>query len=189
MPRCRSQYVFDTRPLTNNRPYFAAYIKALEIPHFLGQLDAVSDEWGYLLLWATLLIAVIFGFFLMMIPVVAGWRTIFSRQPGKIGIFIYFFCLGTGYIVVEVGLIGKFFVALSNPTISATVLITSMLFFSGLGSLVSSRFMSIRLPEGSCRGSLLGIGALVALARSCSIRSSAPSANGPMVCASRPASC
>ena len=137
----QKKYVFDTRPLTNNRPYFAAYIKALEIPHFLGQLDAVSDEWGYLLLWATLLIAVIFGFLLMMIPVIAGWRTIFSRQPGKIGLFIYFFCLGTGYIVVEVGLIGKFFVALSNPTISATVLITSMLFFSGLGSLVSSRYV------------------------------------------------
>ncbi|MEQ8695493.1 MAG: hypothetical protein RLT05_02915, partial [Bauldia litoralis] len=45
------QYVFDTRPLTNNRPYFAAYIKAPEIPNFLDQLDAVSDEWGYLLLW------------------------------------------------------------------------------------------------------------------------------------------
>ena len=60
----------------------------------------------------------------MMIPVIAGWRTIFSRQPGKIGIFVYFFCLGTGYIVIEVGLIGKFLVALSNPTISATVLIT-----------------------------------------------------------------
>ena len=155
------QYVFDTRPLTDNRPYFAAYIKAPEIPHFLDQLEAVSDEWGYLLLWATLIIAAIFGFFLMMIPVIAGWRTIFSRQPGKIGIFVYFFCLGTGYITIEVGLIGKFLVALSNPTISATVLITSMLFFSGLGSLFSARFIS------DCRRVMprifLGIGALVAL--------------------------
>ena len=154
-------YVFDTRPLTDNRPYFAAYIKAPEIPHFLDQLEAVSDEWGYLLLWATLIIAAIFGFFLMMIPVIAGWRTIFSRQPGKIGIFVYFFCLGTGYIVIEVGLIGKFLVALSNPTISATVLITSMLFFSGLGSLASARFVA------DCRRVMprifLGIGVLVAV--------------------------
>ena len=153
-------YVFDTRPLTDNRPYFAAYIKPFEIPHFLDQLEAVSDEWGYLLLWATLIIAAIFGFFLMMIPVAAGWRTIFSRQPGKIGIFVYFFCLGTGYITIEVGLIGKFLVALSNPTISATVLITSMLFFSGLGSLASARYVA------DCRRIMprifLGIGALVA---------------------------
>ncbi len=157
----RENYVFDTRPLTDNRPYFAAYIKPLEIPHFLDQLEAVSDEWGYLLLWATLVIATIFGFFLMMIPVAAGWRTIFSRQPGKIGIFVYFFCLGAGYIGIEVGLIGKFLVALSNPTISATVLITSMLFFSGLGSLVSARYV------GDCRRVMprifVGIAALVAL--------------------------
>ncbi len=157
----QQKYVFDTRPLTDNRPYFAAYIKALEIPHFLGQLEAVSDEWGYLLLWATLVIATIFGVFLMMIPVAAGWRTVFSRQPGKIGIFVYFFCLGTGYITIEVGLIGKFLVALSNPTISATVLITSMLFFSGLGSLASARYVA------DCRRVMprifLGIAALVAL--------------------------
>ena len=157
----QEKYVFDTRPLTDNRPYFAAYIKAPEIPHFLDQLEAVSDEWGYLLLWATLVIATIFGVFLMMIPVAAGWRTIFSRQPGKIGIFVYFFCLGAGYITIEVGLIGKFLVALSNPTISATVLITSMLFFSGLGSLASGRYV------GDCRRVMprifLGIAALVAL--------------------------
>ena len=154
-------YVFDTRPLTDNRPYFAAYIKALEIPHFLDQLEAVSDEWGYLLLWATLVIATIFGVFLMTIPVVAGWRTIFSRQPGKTGIFVYFFCLGAGYITIEVGLIGKFLVALSNPTISAAVLITSMLFFSGLGSLASARYVA------DCRRIMprifVGIAALVAL--------------------------
>ena len=31
----------------HNRPsHFAAYIKALEIPHFLDQLEAVSDEWA-----------------------------------------------------------------------------------------------------------------------------------------------
>ena len=58
----QQRYVFDTRPLTNERPYFAGYIKVLDIPKFLHQLDAVSDEWGYLLLWATLILALIFGY-------------------------------------------------------------------------------------------------------------------------------
>lgn len=137
-----ARYVFDTRPLTDDRPYFAAYIKVPDIPEFLDQLDAVSDEWGYLLLWATLIIAAIFGVFLMMVPVAAGWRTIFSRQPGKLGTMGYFMCLGIGYIIVEVGLISKFTVALGNPTVSATVLITGMLLFSGFGSLVSGRYIS-----------------------------------------------
>jgi spermidine synthase len=137
----QERYVFDTRPLTNERPYFAGYIKVFDIPKFLHQLDAVSDEWGYLLLWATLILALIFGIGLMLFPVIWGWKTIFSRVPGKFGIFTYYFCLGTGYIIVEVGLISKFTVALGNPAISASVLITGMLFFTGLGSLFTSRFL------------------------------------------------
>jgi hypothetical protein len=42
--------------------------------------------------------------------------------------------------MVEVGLISKFIQALSNATVSASVLITGMLVFSGLGSFVSERY-------------------------------------------------
>jgi hypothetical protein len=52
---------------------------------------------------------------------------------------LYFACLGAGYIMVEVGLIAHFVMALGNPTISASVLITGMLVFSGLGALASER--------------------------------------------------
>ncbi|HUT48119.1 MAG TPA: hypothetical protein VM325_02170 [Alphaproteobacteria bacterium] len=157
----REKYVFDTRPLNDDRPYFAAYIKVHEIPKFLNQLDSVSDEWGYLLLWATLVIAAIFGAVLMLVPVIWGWRTIFSRQRGKAGTILYFLCLGIGYIIVEVGLISKFTLALANPTISASVLITGMLLFSGLGSLYAGRYIE------RCRTIMprvfVGIGILLAL--------------------------
>jgi len=106
-----------------------------------GMLDAVSDEWGYLLLWGTLAESILLGLVLLLAPVIFGWRTIFSRQPGKIGIVVYFLCLGLGYIFIEVGLIGKFVLALANPTVSASVLITGMLVFSGLGSFLSERFL------------------------------------------------
>jgi hypothetical protein len=75
--------------------------------------------------------------------VIFGWRSIFARQPGKFGVIVYFLCLGLGYIVVEVGLIAKFMLALTNATVSASVLITGMLVFSGLGSLVSGRYIAI----------------------------------------------
>ena len=70
-----------------------------------------------------------------------GWRTVFSRSPGKLGTMLYFACLGLGYIMVEVGLIADFVLALANPTVSASVLITGMLVFSGLGSLSSERIL------------------------------------------------
>jgi spermidine synthase len=134
-------YVFDTRILTNHQPYFAAYIKVKDLLKFTDRLELVQDEWGYLLLWATLGIAAVFALTLVLFPLVFGWRTIFSRYPGKAGTMVYFLCLGLGYIIVEVGMIAHFVLALSNPTVSASVLITGMLVFSGFGSFVSERFL------------------------------------------------
>ena len=134
-------YVFDTRVLTNHQPYFAAYIKVKDLLKFTDRLELVQDEWGYLLLWATLGIAAVFAFTLVLFPLIFGWRTIFSRYPGKLGTMIYFLCLGLGYIIVEVGMIAHFILALSNATVSASVLITGMLVFSGLGSFTSERFL------------------------------------------------
>lgn len=135
------EYVFDTRVLTNHQPYFAAYIKVKDLLKFTDRLELVQDEWGYLLLWATLGIAAVFAFTLVLFPLVFGWRTIFSRYPGKFGTMVYFLCLGLGYIIVEVGMIAHFILALSNATVSASVLITGMLVFSGIGSFVSERFL------------------------------------------------
>ena len=134
-------YVFDTRILTNHQPYFAAYIKVKDLLKFTDRLELVQDEWGYLLLWATLGIAAIFAFTLVLFPLIFGWRTIFSRYPGKFGTMVYFLCLGLGYIIVEVGMISHFILALSNATVSASVLITGMLVFSGFGSFASERFL------------------------------------------------
>jgi spermidine synthase len=136
-----SAYVFRTEPLTNDRPYFAAYIKFADLTNFIDKLDLVQDEWGYLLLWATLGVGVIAALILVLFPMIFGWRSIFARQPGKLGVIVYFMCLGLGYIVVEIGLIAKFMLALTNATVSASVLITGMLVFSGLGSLYSGRFL------------------------------------------------
>jgi spermidine synthase len=135
------RYVFDTKVLTNHQPYFAAYIKVKDLLNFTDRLELVQDEWGYLLLWATLAIAGIAALSLVLFPVVFGWRTIFRHYPGKFGAMVYFLCLGLGYIVVEVGMIGHFTLALSNATVSASVLITGMLVFSGLGSFASERFL------------------------------------------------
>ncbi|HEX7915905.1 hypothetical protein [Rudaea sp.] len=136
-----ASYVFDTRPLTNNRPYFAAYVKPGDLTRTTDRLELFQDEWGYLLLWATLAIAAIAALVLVAIPVLVGWRTIFSRTPGQLRVIAYFACLGLGYIMVEVALIAKFVLPLGNPTVSASILITGMLVFSGLGSLTSERFM------------------------------------------------
>lgn len=134
------RYLFDVRPLTNNHPYFAAYVFPKDLPKITDRLELFQDEWGYLLLWATLAIACVSGLILISIPVIFGWRTAFSRYPGKSQTILFFACLGFGYITVEVGLIAQFIQALSNATVSASVLITGMLVFSGIGSFISDKY-------------------------------------------------
>ena len=141
------RYVFDTRKLTNDAPYFAAYVKTKDLPQVLfdpDRLEPLQDEWGYLLIWATLGVACVTAAVLLAIPVIWGWRSIFAKTPGKALSVVYFACLGAGYIMVEVGLIAHFVMALGNPTVSASILITGMLVFSGLGALVSERILPIK---------------------------------------------
>ncbi len=140
-PDVAQRYVFNTRALTNDAPYFAAYVKTGDLPRVTDRLELLQDEWGYLLIWATLGVACLTAAVLLAIPVIWGWRTIFSGSRGKALTVLYFACLGAGYIMVEVGLIAHFVMALGNPTISASVLITGMLVFSGLGALASERIL------------------------------------------------
>src|SRR5579872_5319991 len=140
-PKIAKRYVFDTRILTNDQPYFAAYVKTKDLTRILDRLELLQDEWGYLLIWATLGVACLTACVLLAIPVAWGWRSIFSKTPGKALTIVYFACLGAGYIMVEVGLIAHFVMALGNATVSASVLITGMLVFSGLGSLTSERIL------------------------------------------------
>jgi len=143
------KYVFDTRPLTNDAPYFAAYEKFGDLPKTLDRLDLFQDDWGYLVLWATLGVAACCAAVLILLPVLFGWRAVFSKSPGKGGTILYFAGLGLGYIMVEVGLISRFTLALTNPTISASVMIAGMLVFSGLGAFLSEKLFDrarITLP-------------------------------------------
>ena len=112
----RQGYVFNDEPLTNERPYFAGYLKIPDIPKFLDKLEAISDEWGYLLLWATLFLSLILGFILMLLPMVFGWRAFFQRRRGKLGVIVYFLCLGVGYMFVEIAMISKYILCLGNAT-------------------------------------------------------------------------
>ncbi len=131
------QYVFDIQPLTDDRPYFAGYIRPVDLTKTLDRLDSVQDDWGYLLLWATLGMACLAAVVLILPPMIFGGRA--GMGQGKLAVIAYFGSLGLGYITVEVGLISWFTRALTNPTIAASVVLSGMLVFSGLGSWVAER--------------------------------------------------
>jgi hypothetical protein len=92
---------------------------------------------GILAVWVTLGIACLSAMSLVLMPMVFGWHMIFSAYPGKFLTIVYFACLGLAYIMAELGFLAAFVSALGNATVSAAIVLTAMLVFSGLGSLVS----------------------------------------------------
>jgi hypothetical protein len=138
-------YIFDIQPILDSRPYYTGYLKMDELPMYLDQLRDISEEWGYLLLFAMLIQSCIFGFIVIIIPVIGRRKTLFKKHRGTIGVIFYYAGLGLGYMLIEIYLIQRLAVFLSNPTYSTSIVITVMLISSALGNLTSGFLKRFRL--------------------------------------------
>lgn len=74
---------------------------------------------------------------------------------------LYFFGLGAGFMLIEVGLMQQLVVFLGNQTRSVSVVLSGLLVFSGIGSLLSGRWSHDELPR---RIRWCGLGILAATA-------------------------
>jgi spermidine synthase len=143
--KIEADYIFDIRPISDSRPYYTGYLKMDELPMYLDQLRDISEEWGYLLLFAMLIQACLFGLIVILIPVIGRWKTLFKKRRGTIGVILYYAGLGLGYMLIEIYLIQRLAVFLSNPTYSTSIVITVMLVSSALGNITSSLLKRFRL--------------------------------------------
>ncbi|HET6487060.1 MAG TPA: hypothetical protein VFH83_11605 [Spirochaetia bacterium] len=132
------RYVFDIRPATDDKPYYSGYLKLPSIPMFLRQLGDISEEWGYLLLLATLLQSLIFGALVVLLPMASSWRELFRGRQGTFGIIVYYGFLGLAYMMAEIYLIQRFVYYLADPVYVNSLVIALLLIASGIGSLVST---------------------------------------------------
>jgi hypothetical protein len=119
---------------------------------YLDQLEDVSEEWGYLLLLGMLVQACIFGLIVILLPIIGRRKELFERPQGTIGVILYYAGLGLAYMLIEIYLIQRLGVFLSNPTYSTSIVITVMLIFSALGNLASGFLKRFRvfLVPASC---------------------------------------
>jgi hypothetical protein len=96
------------------------------------------ELWSGYLQWFTLAQALAFGALIIIIPLFGARRGV-RGVPGKAKAFIYFACLGVGFMLGEMVLIRKLTLFLASPTIATTVVLAAILLFSGLGSGASGR--------------------------------------------------
>ena len=151
-------YPFDVRPTTDNRPYFFQFLRfdsLVQMVRTVGRSAIPFIEWGYLLLIATLIQAVLAGLVLILIPLFFLKRKATSstthsshltppfRESETWRVFGYFLSLGLGFMFIEMSFIQKFLLLLANPTYAVAVVLCAFLLFAGLGSLFSSKLKAV----------------------------------------------
>lgn len=136
-------YPFDLSAPTDRRPYYYNFFRWKALPLLLqaGPQRIPFTEWGCFVLWICLLVAGIISFLLIVLPL---FSTSFSPSRYRLPVFLYFALLGIGYLFIEMPLIQKFILFLHHPTYSLSVILSSLLFFSGLGSYYSDRVFPTR---------------------------------------------
>ncbi len=136
-------YLFDIEPPTDDKPYFSHFLKLKSLPYLLDKLgkeNVAFFEWGYLILIITLCQIVILSFALIIIPLLF-LKKFAVKKAVKFKTFLYFSGLGIGFMFIEIVMIQKFILFLSHPIYSVSLVISSILFFAGVGSYFSSKFL------------------------------------------------
>ena len=142
--RFLAAYRFDVAPATDDRPYFFHFLKTSTL------LDLVGDrtgggfgliDWGYPVLLATIVQALLLSLLLVVGPLMAA-RT--GGRPETVGsdrgcwrrgtLVVYFVALGLAFLFVEMSFIQRFQLFLGHPLYAVAVTLAGFLVFAGLGS-------------------------------------------------------
>ncbi len=148
-------YDFAIAPATDDRPYFAQFLRWRNLPRLarqFGDRTVPFLEVGYLIAGVTFVQILLAALVLVLLPLLRlGWR-----GPDKGWTLAYFGSLGLGYLFVEIVLIQRFTLYLGHPLYAAAAVIATMLVCSGAGSYASERL-------AARRGTLLRVAGAVTL--------------------------
>ncbi len=163
--RSESQDAFNLSPITLDRPSYYAILRLDQLPTILKRLEILPQaEVGQLVNLAVLLQAIVIALIVLAVPLlaprVAGSR---SGRPAMLRPILYFASLGLGFLFIEIFLIEKASLYLNDRTSAFALVLTGMLVFSGLGSLLADRVrhvgiaLSAAVVVGWCALVLLGL--------------------------------
>ena len=159
-----SRYKFNIEPATDDRPYFFHFFKwesVREVIALRKRGGAGLIEWGYLVLVATFIQAVVAGCLLILLPLARIRRSWPAGTGARMG--SYFFLLGLAFLFVEIAFIQKFILFLSHPLYSIAVVLSGFLVFAGFGSAYSTRLQR-RSPASGVVAAIVIIASLYAIA-------------------------
>ncbi|MCW3474264.1 spermidine synthase family protein [Limobrevibacterium gyesilva] len=135
-----SARAFDLSPITYDRPSFYAVLRLSQLGTILQRLELLPQaEIGPLVNLAVLAQAAMVALLVLAVPLLGG-RRMRAGGPGVLRAILYFSALGLGFLFLEIFLIERASFYLNDRTSGFSLVLTGMLIFSGLGSMMEPRF-------------------------------------------------
>lgn len=135
----------DLTPPTDQRPFFFSMLKPSTWLMNKQQVDQLDVSWlGNLQATQTLVYAVLVSVLLTLVTVL--WPMMLRRKDfpalARTDVLAaggYFALIGLGFMYVEMGLLSRLNVFLGRPILALAALLASMIFFTGIGSMLSGK--------------------------------------------------
>ena len=133
-----SEYGFNIRPATDNKPFFSHFLSVhgiLSIMQQFGPGQLPFFELGYLIVLVSLIQSILFTAIFIILPLSA----LKKGKSRKKGTLVFFGILGVAYMFTEIILIQTFVRHFGHPVVAISAVIGTMLTGSAAGSLVSEK--------------------------------------------------
>jgi len=134
-----NDYPYQVSPPTDDSPF---YFENRKLKNIFSSGDYIS---GYSRFDGQTILVLLLGEMILasLILIIFSFRLEKNRPdiPG----WLYFFCIGMGFMLVEVSFSQQLILFLGHPFYALSVVLFSILMFSGIGSFVSER-LSTRVP-------------------------------------------
>ena len=136
-------YPFRIEPPTDNEGFFFHMLKLKDFWRVFkfkniegGQLH---NYYSVFILITILIIASILSLLFIFLPLLFRKAKFLVPKKEALRYILYFAFLGLGFMLIEISLIQRFSIFLGHPTYSITIALFSILLFSGIGSLLTSK--------------------------------------------------
>jgi hypothetical protein len=151
----------DVSPPTDNRPFFFQMVSVGSLGEVFAKANENDPIFQPVLVLAVLSLTVLaLTAAFILFPLLRTTRR--SAHRGMSAFYVYFAGIGLAFLLIEVSQLQRLGVFLGHPTYGLTVVLFSVLLFSGIGSMLTERLVSYEHPRRALTalGVLLGVIAL-----------------------------
>ena len=135
-----SSQAFHIRPATLDRPAFYSSLRLERLDTLIKRLEVLPQaEIGALVNIAVLGQAIVIALLVLAAPALFRRRAGGVKEPKRLWPALYFPALGLGFLFIEILLIDKAAFYLNDYSSAFAMVLTAMLIFSGIGSLIAGR--------------------------------------------------